>query len=163
MDEFQSVKQDNSDVLFSLHDFDPPVSPVHDVSSSTHGLTGAQIIQHLLASPRIKNAVSEIAQKQGKTVDVVFDEVKKILDDIGHSFTLKSIRFVAYILRKVFRNIYTGIKVNMDGLKKVKELSKECPVVLMPSHRSYTDFLLVSFVCYIFQLPLPVIAAAQGN
>ncbi|CAB4026539.1 dihydroxyacetone phosphate acyltransferase-like, partial [Paramuricea clavata] len=84
-----------------------------------------------------------------------------MLDDIGHTFTLKSIRFVAYLLRKVFRNIYSGIKVNMDGLNKVREISKECPVVFVPAHRSYTDFLLVSFVCYIFQLPLPVIAAAQ--
>ena len=42
-----------------------------------------------------------------------------MLDDMGHTFTLKSIRFMAYLLRKVFRNIYAGIKVNMDGLNKV--------------------------------------------
>ena len=45
----------------------------------------------------------------------------------------------------------------------MRELSKTCPVVLVPAHRSYTDFLLVSFVCYIFNLPLPAIAAAQGE
>ena len=42
-----------------------------------------------------------------------------MLDDMGHTFTLKSIRFMAYLLRKVFRNIYAGIKVNMEGLNQV--------------------------------------------
>ena len=160
MDAFESVKQCGSDVLFSLHQFDPPISPVqhHEFAS---GLDGAQIIQHVLASARVKNVVTEIAAKQGKTITDVFADVRAMLDDMGHTFTLKSIRFMAYLLRKVFRNIYTGIKVNMDGLNKVREISKECPVVLVPSHRSYTDFLLVSFVSFIFQLPLPVIAAAQ--
>ncbi|XP_028396264.1 dihydroxyacetone phosphate acyltransferase-like [Dendronephthya gigantea] len=160
MDAFQSVKQCGSDILFSLHDFDPPISPVED-PRSVSGLDGGKIIEYVLESARIRNAVTEIASKQGRSVEDVFAEVKVLLADIGHTFTLKSIRFMAYLLRKVFRNIYSGIKVNMEGLNKVREISKECPVVFVPSHRSYTDFLLVSFVCFIFQLPLPVIAAAQ--
>ena len=46
-----------------------------------------------------------------------------MLLDIGHTFKLKSIRFMAYILRKVFRNIYSGIKVNMDGINRVLQIS----------------------------------------
>lgn len=38
----------------------------------------------------------------------------------------------------------------------------EYPVLLMPTHRSYMDFLLVSYVFYDYDLPLPVIAAAMG-
>ncbi|XP_076321881.1 dihydroxyacetone phosphate acyltransferase-like isoform X1 [Tachypleus tridentatus] len=33
------------------------------------------------------------------------------------------------------------------------------PMLLLPTHRSYMDFLLTSYVCYQFNLPLPVIAA----
>ncbi len=33
----------------------------------------------------------------------------------------------------------------------------------MPSHRSYLDFLLVSYIFYQYDLPLPVIAAAMGE
>ena len=36
------------------------------------------------------------------------------------------------------------------------------PVVLLPSHRSYLDFLLVSYFLYEYNMQLPVIAAAQG-
>lgn len=39
---------------------------------------------------------------------------------------------------------------------------KRYPVVLLPSHRSYLDFLLVTYFLYEFNMQLPVIAAAQG-
>lgn len=29
------------------------------------------------------------------------------------------------------------------------------PVVLLPTHRSYVDFLIVSYVCFNYGLPLP--------
>lgn len=36
-------------------------------------------------------------------------------------------------------------------------------MVLLPSHRSYMDFLLMSYILYTYDLPLPVIAAGMGE
>ena len=44
---------------------------------------------------------------------------------------------------------------------QVKEAVRKWPVVLLPSHRSYLDFLLISYVFLHFNLRLPVIAAGQ--
>jgi hypothetical protein len=60
MDAFESVKQCGNDLLFSLHEFDPPISPVQ-YHKSTSGLDGGQIIQLVLDSARIKNAVVEVS------------------------------------------------------------------------------------------------------
>ena len=46
---------------------------------------------------------------------------------------------------------------------QMREAIKEYPVLLMPSHRSYLDFLLMSYVNFHYDLPLPVIAAAMGK
>lgn len=37
------------------------------------------------------------------------------------------------------------------------------PVLFLPTHRSYADFLLISYLCYTLDIPLPVIAAGMGN
>lgn len=37
------------------------------------------------------------------------------------------------------------------------------PVIFMPSHRSYADFLLMSYVCFHYNIMLPVIAAGMGR
>lgn len=38
----------------------------------------------------------------------------------------------------------------------------EWPVILLPSHRSYLDFILVSYVMFEHDIALPCIAAGQG-
>ena len=40
---------------------------------------------------------------------------------------------------------------------------KEYPVILMPTHRTYADFILLSYAFLHYDLPLPVIAAAMGE
>lgn len=45
---------------------------------------------------------------------------------------------------------------------KLQRAVQEHPVVLLPSHRSYIDFLMLSFVLYNYDLPVPVIAAGMG-
>lgn len=43
---------------------------------------------------------------------------------------------------------------------QLRDAAKNNPVVFIPSHRSYMDFLLVSYICFTMDIPLPFIAAA---
>jgi 1-acyl-sn-glycerol-3-phosphate acyltransferase len=45
---------------------------------------------------------------------------------------------------------------------KLQRAIQEHPVVLLPSHRSYIDFMMLSFLLYNYDLPVPVIAAGMG-
>lgn len=51
----------------------------------------------------------------------------------------------------------------MSTFEQVRMLIQDYPILLMPTHRSYMDFLLMSYVFYHYDLPLPVIAAAMGK
>lgn len=61
------------------------------------------------------------------------------------------------------RQIYEGIRVDERGLEAVRSLikSQSGSMVLLPSHRSYMDFLLLSYVFFAYNLPLPFIAAGE--
>ncbi len=57
----------------------------------------------------------------------------------------------------------TSGMTNVDCLPfQLRELMKERAVVLLPSHRSYLDFILVTFIMFNFNMKLPCIAAGQG-
>ena len=47
-----------------------------------------------------------------------------------------------------FQKIFDGIYVNSRQLQMIRELTKTSPVIFMPSHRTYMDFLLVSLICF---------------
>lgn len=38
-----------------------------------------------------------------------------------------------------------------------------CPVIFVPSHRSYADFIVFSYVCYYYDIEIPAIAAGMGK
>jgi glycerone phosphate O-acyltransferase len=37
------------------------------------------------------------------------------------------------------------------------------PVIFAPSHRSYGDFILMSYVCFHYKIEIPAIAAGMGK
>ncbi|XP_045567244.1 dihydroxyacetone phosphate acyltransferase-like, partial [Salmo salar] len=45
----------------------------------------------------------------------------------------------------------------------LQQAIQESPVILMPNHRSYVDFLVLSYILFTYDLPIPVIAAGIRN
>ncbi|XP_032098344.1 dihydroxyacetone phosphate acyltransferase isoform X2 [Sapajus apella] len=80
---------------------------------------------------------------------------------MSHKLRLGAIRFFAFTLSKVFKQIFSKVCVNEEGIQKLQRAIQEHPVVLLPSHRSYIDFLMLSFLLYNYDLPVPVIAAGM--
>lgn len=42
---------------------------------------------------------------------------------------------------------------------QLQQAVQESPVILMPNHRSYIDFLAISYIMFSYDIPVPVIAA----
>ena len=74
---------------------------------------------------------------------------------------MKWIRTSGFFLSKVMKSLFERVNVNSDRVEEIRPLLAKYPVIFMPSHRSYMDFLLLSFVLFQYSLPCPVICAAQ--
>ncbi|HMI93435.1 MAG TPA: 1-acyl-sn-glycerol-3-phosphate acyltransferase, partial [Polyangiales bacterium] len=61
-----------------------------------------------------------------------------------------------------FHRIYAGIEVDMVGLQRIRDLSREGSIVLLPSHKSYVDFLVLSFLFNEHNLGMPMIVAGDN-
>ncbi|XP_022110647.1 dihydroxyacetone phosphate acyltransferase-like [Acanthaster planci] len=124
----------------------------------TH-MSKAEIRTMVLKSRRLKHTVEELVASQNCEEKEVFAEAETILDEMAHNFTLNNIRFLAYLFSKAFKRLYGHIYVNKSGLEKLRKSYRDSPVVLLPTHRSYVDFLLISYMMFEYNLPLPYIAA----
>jgi glycerol-3-phosphate O-acyltransferase len=65
-------------------------------------------------------------------------------------------------LDRVFHKIYAGIDIDREGLERVREATKEGCVVLLPSHKSHIDYLVLSYVFNDENIQLPLIAAGDN-
>ena len=59
-----------------------------------------------------------------------------------------AIRELDVALDRVFHRIYAGIEVDKEGLERLREAAKDGTLVLLPSHKSHVDYLMLSFVFY---------------
>jgi glycerol-3-phosphate O-acyltransferase len=67
------------------------------------------------------------------------------------------VRSMAWTVHKAFKNLFEKITINMEMLEELREIEKNSstPIVLLPTHRSYLDFLVVSYIFFIYKLRLP--------
>jgi len=56
----------------------------------------------------------------------------------------------------VNRRLFTAIFVDETGVAALRQLPSDQPVLLLPTHRSYLDFLLVSWILFTFDLKVPL-------
>ena len=71
------------------------------------------------------------------------------------------IRFMAWTLHKIFKRIYEKVNVNSEMFSYLRSIEDErkIPIVLLPSHRSYIDFLIVSYIFFLYKLKLTYIVS----
>ncbi|XP_017286889.1 dihydroxyacetone phosphate acyltransferase isoform X2 [Kryptolebias marmoratus] len=115
----------------------------------------------VLQSDQLQYVINQVSKQTSVTADEVEAEAAAILEEMAHHLQISTIRFFAFVLSKVFKTLFRSVCVNEEGVQRLQQAIQEHPVVLLPSHRSYMDFLLMSYILYTYDLPLPVIAAGM--
>ncbi|KAK5853072.1 hypothetical protein PBY51_006894 [Eleginops maclovinus] len=146
-------RRQSSDLGHALRTFSPhPYKGAQSCST-------ADLKKAVLESQYLHYIAKEIAAETGSSMEEVKEEACRILEEMSQNLQLKFIRLMGFTLTKVLKRLYSSIFVNMEGLNTLQQAVQENPVILMPNHRSYMDFLVISYILFTYDIPLPVIAA----
>lgn len=120
----------------------------------------------VLESESVRAAILAKAEDKSLAIDDVEDEALKILEKMATRIDYRSVRKFGWLLRKVLRTMYDQIHVDETGLARIRDIlgdasSGKGSVVLVPTHRSYIDFLLMSYLFFAYNIPVPYIAAGE--
>uniref|UniRef100_A0A5S6K4Q5 Actin, cytoplasmic 1 n=1 Tax=Xenopus tropicalis TaxID=8364 RepID=A0A5S6K4Q5_XENTR len=113
----------------------------------------------VLQSVELQYVIGQISLEIGQPLDSLQKQAADILDEMGQNLRMEAVRFFALTLSKIFKRLFRKVRVNEEGVQRLTQAIREHPVVLIPNHQSYVDFLMLSFVLYTYDLALPVIAA----
>ncbi|KAG7461107.1 hypothetical protein MATL_G00206480 [Megalops atlanticus] len=143
----------SSDLSHALRSFNPqPYKGVQPCSSSALNRT-------VLESQYLRYVIQQLSVESGEPSEVIREEAAGILEEMSQNLQLGFIRFLGFTLSKVFKRLFRRIHVNDEGLQRLQQAIQEYPVVLMPNHRSYVDFLVLSYILFTYDISIPVIAA----
>ena len=124
--------------------------------------TPQRLREEIMRSPRLRKQVDALVRVTGRSVDDVEEEVDRELRKLCATPDDYTLSFLHRVLDRVWNKIYDGIDVDQEGLARVREAARQGPLILMPSHKSYIDFLVLSDVFYTHQLSPPLIAAGDN-
>ncbi|XP_044866836.1 dihydroxyacetone phosphate acyltransferase isoform X5 [Mauremys mutica] len=157
-DEFEDIleeRRQSSDLRYAMKCYTPVIYK---------GLSACKpsaIKDSVLQSEQVQYVIKQLSKEMGESTDIIQEEAIEILDEMGHNLHIGAIRFFAFSLSKIFKRLFQRVCVNEEGIQKLQQAIQEHPVVLLPSHRSYIDFLMLSYLLYTYDLALPVIAAGM--
>jgi len=114
----------------------------------------------VLATPEMQRAIAERAEETGRSPERVQAEAETILGEIAARMNSTFLALLNVAVTAIFRRMFAGVQVT--GLEKVTEYARSHPIVLVPSHRSYFDFIILSWLFYHRRMVPPHIGAREN-
>ncbi len=131
---------------------------VHGPPVKTH----ARMREDTLKDPGLRRDFEEVASATSQDVVEVETRAKKLYDEIAAKFDIDVVRLLDPVLRLVWHRIYDGIEIDEEGIERIRRAAREGPLVIVPSHRSHIDYLVMSQALLWHGLMPPLIAAGAN-
>ncbi len=126
----------------------PVLRPLHKVQ------------EQVLADRGVDRAMRARAEEKDVSLEAARAEAEKIFREVAANMNSTFLSVLYVVVKAIFGRLFASIETR--GLEKVAEYAKRHPVVLLPSHRSYFDFLILSWIFYGNHLVPPHIAAREN-
>ncbi|KAF6073308.1 glyceronephosphate O-acyltransferase [Phyllostomus discolor] len=114
-DEFEDILEERrhiSDLKFAMKCYTPllykgivPCKP-SDIKSS------------VLSSEAVVYVIKQLSREPFQSAGALREEASQILDEMSHKLRLGAIRFLAFTLSKIFKQIFSKVCVNEEGIQK---------------------------------------------
>ncbi len=125
--------------------------------------TSTRIRDELLRSPRLRKHIEQAARDAKKSPASVQREAERDLSRLCAAPDITVIDlFHRFLERFVWNRIYDGLVVDKEGIERVRDAARRGPLVLLPSHKSHVDYLILSDALYTQGLAPPLIAAGEN-
>ncbi|CAI2369551.1 unnamed protein product [Moneuplotes crassus] len=149
----------------------PDLMYVFKHGQDQHTLSHKAITKEVLASDQVQRVVRQLvadelttsALSEAKLLKVQHEKGVAIMDRMATQLSFNKMRMLGYVIHKAFKNMYENVVVDEKDMEQLKLLNErdDCNVVYCPTHRSYVDFIILSYVLYAHEIKVPHICAGE--
>ncbi|XP_018393603.1 PREDICTED: dihydroxyacetone phosphate acyltransferase [Cyphomyrmex costatus] len=122
-----------------------------------------RIMQAVLQDKQVKAVIDTIAKTTAVGVKEVENNARAMINEMASKADLATVRWIGIFITKAMKRMFSKIYINeimLSNLKKETQIS-QAQYIYVPSHRSYLDFILLSYILFSYDMALPNIAAGM--
>jgi glycerol-3-phosphate O-acyltransferase len=116
----------------------------------------------VLRSPKLLKVVSDMAGEGSSERRVLLERAGEMLTELETALDMNFMNVMDAAFDATVARMYQGLEIDDEGLERLRACAKEGTLVLLPSHKSHVDYIILSKVFYRAQMPVPTIAAGDN-
>jgi glycerol-3-phosphate O-acyltransferase len=132
------------------------------VNRGPQKLSRMEIKERVLKDPRMQKAVSESAASDKTSEENTRKKAEGYVDEIAADQRIQMIHFLYYALRVLFKRVFERLDVRESDFAILKKASGNNSLIFVSCHKSHFDYLVVGYVLFMNQMPLPLMAAGKN-
>ncbi|MCS6899310.1 MAG: 1-acyl-sn-glycerol-3-phosphate acyltransferase [Myxococcales bacterium] len=121
-----------------------------------------RIREEVLRSPKLQATIRELAGDDEGARLLLSAKAYRMLRDLEAAPSHEGHQAIKAALEAMAERVFGNIEVDQEGIERVREAAKQGTVVLLPSHKSHMDYLLLSNALADARIQLPLIAAGDN-
>lgn len=118
--------------------------------------------ENILTNNRLRDFMHAYSKKRKITIWRVHKKANAYLDEIAAQYNVALISILASLVKWFLNTMFDGVTINESALQKVKAMSRKGPLILIPCHKSHIDYLILSYILFLNDMPCPHIAAGKN-
>ena len=120
------------------------------------------IFDRILAEPAVQREVEATAAREGRSRHAIEKRARKLLDRLGADYRWSVVMFLKNAIDVITKRIYSGVVFDEEDAERIRIAARKGTVILVPSHRSHFDYLLLSWLMFYQGMTPPHIAAGDN-
>ncbi len=121
-----------------------------------------RIREDVLRSPKLQAVIRELAGPAPELRRALTSKARTMLRKMQMIPDPDTARNLELLAGQVLERVYANIDVDLDGIERLRDAAQAGSVVLLPSHKSHVDYIVLSYVLRQHAIQLPVIAAGDN-
>ncbi len=116
----------------------------------------------VVRSPRLQKVIREMAGEGAAERRVLGFRALAMLRELETEVDPNAIRALDALFDQTVARMYSGFEIDEEGLSRLREAAKDGTLVLLPSHKSHIDYIILTRVFFRSNLPIPLVAAGDN-
>ncbi|NVL90990.1 MAG: 1-acyl-sn-glycerol-3-phosphate acyltransferase [Desulfobacterales bacterium] len=124
--------------------------------------TRDELKELVLRNKQFQSLVKRFAQSNNKDITEIYKKADDYLNEIAADYSVNFVQALCIIFGWIWKTMFDGITLDMEGLHRVKSAATKAPLVFVPCHKSHFDYLILNYLLFNNNMPCPHIAAGRN-
>ena len=116
----------------------------------------------VLRSPRLQKVIRDMAGEGAAEQRVLGYRALSMLRELEAEVDPNAIRALDAVVDQTIARMYSGFEIDEPGIARLREAAKDGTLILLPSHKSHVDYIIITRICHRAGLPIPLVAAGDN-